>query len=397
MAIYRLKNPRQDYPWGSTTDIPKLLAIGNPNQTPVAELWLGAHPKAPSIVVKEEGEQSLSDLIEEYPNTILGADTVERFGPSLPFLFKVLASEKALALQVHPTKDQAKEGFEKENALGIGLDAPNRNYLDRNHKPEMLCSLDSFWCLAGFRSIVQIATELKSLRLAMIGKEIDLFVQSRTVFGLERLFESIMLMGNERKQLFVKEVVEKAAVLNGDRYKWIVEMNQQYPGDIGVVSPLFLNLLHLHAGQAVYLGAGLIHAYLRGFGIELMSNSDNVVRGGLSVRHVDIPEFIKILQYNESPVEPINPREVEKSTDVYMTPTYDFCLYRIRLNRGLKYVSSRKRAVEILICIEGAAVLRYGAVKDDIVIHKGDSFLIPADVPAYEIEGEGMLFKATVP
>ena len=333
MAIYRLKNPRQDYPWGSTTDIPKLLAIGNPNQTPVAELWLGAHPKAPSIVVKEEGEQSLSDLIEEYPNTILGADTVERFGPSLPFLFKVLASEKALALQVHPTKDQAKEGFEKENTLGICLDAPNSNYLDRNHKPEMLCSLDSFWCLAGFRSIVQIATELKSLRLATIGKEIDLFVQSRTVFGLKRLFESIMLMGNERKQLFVKEVVEKAAVLNGDRYKWIVEMNQQYPGDIGVVSPLFLNLLHLHAGQAVYLGAGLIHAYLRGFGIELMSNSDNVVRGGLSVRHVDIPEFIKILQYNESPVEPINPREVEKSTDV----------------------------------------------------------------PAYEIEGEGMLFKAAVP
>ena len=204
MAIYRLKNPRQDYPWGSTTDIPKLLAIGNPNQTPVAELWLGAHPKAPSIVVKEEGEQSLSDLIEEYPNTILGADTVERFGPSLPFLFKILASEKALALQVHPTKDQAKEGFEKENTLGISLDAPNSNYLDRNHKPEMLCSLDYFWCLAGFRSIVQIPTELKSLRLATIGKEIDLFVQSRTVFGLKRLFRRSTRCLSHRIRFFIK-------------------------------------------------------------------------------------------------------------------------------------------------------------------------------------------------
>ena len=347
-------------------------------------------------MTKDDGLQKLSDLIDLYPESILGAETVERFGPALPFLFKVLASEKALALQVHPNKEQAEKGFERENARGIGLNAPYRNYLDRNHKPEMICALESFWCLAGFRRIDRIVDELESLRLTTIDKEIDLFTRSQSTPELKLLFDSIMLMVDERKRLFVKEVVERAADSNADRYKWIVELNHQYPGDIGVVAPLFLNLFHLRAGQAVYLGAGLVHAYLRGFGIELMSNSDNVLRGGLSVRHIDIPEFVKILQYNESSVDPITPIEVEKGTDVYMTPTSDFCLSRIRLKKGLHYVSSQRRAVEILICIDGAAVLHYGDLPDEIVIHKGDSFLVPADVPAYELEGEGMLFKASV-
>jgi mannose-6-phosphate isomerase len=396
MAIYRLKNPVQNYPWGSTTDIPKLLGAGNPDHEPVAELWLGAHPKAPSTVLSEQGEQSLLDLIEAEPEAILGADTVDRFGPRLPFLLKVLAAEKALALQVHPTRDEAKDGFEKENALGIRLDAPERNYLDRNHKPEMFCALEPFECLAGFRSIGQIATELRSLRLTTFAEEIDNIGQSRSIDGLKRLFESMMLLESERKELFVREVVEKAAASKGVRYRWIVELNRQYPGDIGVVSPLFLKLLHLRPGQAVYLEPGTVHAYLRGVAIELMSNSDNVVRGGLSVRHVDILEFLKILQFNESPVEPINPKKLSRGAEVYEIPTSDFCLYRIRLNRGVKYVSSGKRAVEILICTRGKTVLRGGAGNEDLVIHRGDSFLVPANSPSYSIEGGGILFKATI-
>jgi mannose-6-phosphate isomerase len=396
MAIYRLKNPVQNYPWGSTTDIPKLLGAGNPDHEPVAELWLGAHPKAPSTVLSEQGEQSLLDLIEAEPEAILGADTVDRFGPRLPFLLKVLAAEKALALQVHPTRDEAKDGFEKENALGIRLDAPERNYLDRNHKPEMFCALEPFECLAGFRSIGQIATELRSLRLTTFAEEIDNIGQSRSIDGLKRLFESMMLLESERKELFVREVVEKAAASKGVRYRWIVELNRQYPGDIGVVSPLFLKLLHLRPGQAVYLEPGTVHAYLRGVAIELMSNSDNVVRGGLSVRHVDILEFLKILQFNESPVEPINPKKLSRGAEVYEIPTSDFCLYRIRLNRGVKYVSSGKRAVEILICTRGKTVLRGGAGNEDLVVHRGDSFLVPANSPSYSIEGGGILFKATI-
>jgi len=396
MAIYRLKNPTQNYPWGSTTDIPKLLGAGNPDHEPVAELWLGAHLKAPSTVVKDQGEQSLLDLIEAEPVTVLGADTVERFGPRLPFLLKVLAAEKALALQVHPTRDQAKDGFERESALGVQPDAPNRNYPDRNPKPELVCALEPFDCLAGFRRIVEIATDLRSLHLITIGKAVERFVRSQRTDGLRRLFESIMLMGNERKLMFIEEVVGKAAAAKGDRYRWIVELNRQYPGDIGVVSPLFLSLMHLSPGQAVYLAPGTVHAYLRGVAMELMSNSDNVVRGGLSIRHVDIPEFIKILRYNKNPIEPVKPRELTGGAEVYEVPASDFRLYRIRLGRGVKYVSPRKRAVEILICTRGRAVLRAGAGKDDFVVRHGDSFLVPANSPAYTIEGEGMLFKATV-
>jgi mannose-6-phosphate isomerase len=396
LAIYRLKNPIQNYPWGSSTDIPKLLGVDNPDHKPVAELWLGAHPKAPSSVLREQGEQSLFDLIEAEPDSVLGADSVERFGPCLPFLLKVLAAEKALALQVHPTRDQAQVGFKKENARGIRLDAPERNYLDRNHKPEMLCALKPFECLVGFRSIVEIATDLRSLHLTTFAEEIDTIGQSRSIDGLMRLFESIMLMENERKRLFVQEVVEKATASKGIRYRWIVELNRQYPGDIGVVSPLFLNLLHLRVGQAVYLAPGTVHAYLRGVGIELMSNSDNVVRGGLSIRHVDIPEFIKLLQYNEGPVEPVTPRELSRGAEVYEVATSDFRLYRIRLGRGVKYEPPRKRAVEILICTRGKAVLRGGAGNEDLVVHRGDSFLVPANSPSYTIEGEGTLFKATV-
>ena len=386
----------QNYPWGSTSDIPELLGTANPQNEPVAELWLGAHPKAPSAVLRQQGEQSLIELIKAEPDAVLGADTVKRFGPRLPFLLKILAAEKALALQVHPTEAQAMDGFERENALGIQLGAPQRNYLDRNHKPELICALGSFDCLVGFRSVTEIATELEALHIDTMAEVIEDFCQSRSIGGLKRLFESIMSMECGREQRFVQEVVEKAMAATGGRYEWIVELDRQYPGDIGVVSPLFLNLLRLHTGQAVYLAPGTVHAYLGGLGIELMANSDNVARGGLSARHVDKPEFLRILRYNDSPIEPLHPVEMDRGFDEYEVPSSDFRLFRIRLNRGVRYTSARNRAVEILICTRGMAKLCVDAHGADYSIQKGDSFLVPASSPAYTIEGEGTLFKATV-
>ena len=396
MAIYRLKNPVQNYPWGSTTDIPKLLGIQGQDRQPVAELWLGAHPKAPSTVLGEQWEQSLVELIQAESDTVLGADTVKRFGPRLPFLLKVLAAEKALALQVHPTEAQATDGFERENALGRQLGAPERNYWDRNHKPELICALGSFECLVGFRSVTEIAVELKSLELKTVEEEIERFTRLQNPDALRRLFESIMSMGRGRKQRLVQEVVKKAMTAKGGRYTWIVELHRQYPGDIGVVSPLFLNLLTLHTGQAVYLAPGTVHAYLGGLGIEVMANSDNVARGGLSARHVDRPEFLRILRYNDRPIEPLNPVEVGRGLDGYEVPVSDFRLFRIRLNRGVRYTSEQNRAVEILICTRGKAKLRVDAHGAAYGIRRGDSFLVPASSPAYTIEGEGTLFKATV-
>jgi len=396
MAIYPLRNPVQNYPWGSTAEIPELLGTANPQNKPVAELWLGAHPKAPSTVLREQGAQSLLELIQAEPDAVLGANTVKRFGPRLPFLLKVLAADKALALQVHPTAAQALKGFERENALGIRPGAPERNYLDRHHKPELICALGPFECLVGFRTVKEIAVELKSLELKTIEEEIDRFNRSQSPDALQRLFESILSMERGRQQRLVREVVEKAAAAKRSRYQWIVELDQQYPVDIGVVSPLFLNLLHLHPGQAAYLAPGTVHAYLGGLGIELMANSDNVARGGLSARYVDRPEFLRILRYNDRPIEPLDPVEVNRGIDQYEVPASDFRLFRIRLNRGVRYTSEQKRAVEILICTHGMAKLCVDAHGADYGIQRGDSFLVPASSPAYTIKGEGTLFKATV-
>jgi len=396
MAIYTLSNPVQNYPWGSTTDIPELLGTVNPKNEPVAEIWLGAHPKAPSAVLKQQGEQSLIELIDAEPEAVLGADTVKRFGPRLPFLLKILAAEKALALQVHPTEAQALKGFERENALGIQSGAPERNYLDRNHKPELICALGSFECLVGFRTVPEIAAELKSLELQTIENEIEGFTRWQNPDAVRRLFESILSMERGRQQRLVREVVEKAMTSKGSRYEWIVELDRQYPGDIGVVSPLLLNLLRLHTGQAAYLAPGTVHAYLGGMGIELMANSDNVARGGLSVRHVDRPEFLRILRYNDRPIESLDPVKVGRSLDEYEVPAADFRLFRIRLERGVRYTSEQKRAVEILICTRGMAKLCVDAHGANYGIQRGDSFLVPASSPAYTVEGQGTLFKATV-
>jgi mannose-6-phosphate isomerase len=396
MTVYPLRNPVQNYPWGSTSEIPELLGTPNPEKKPVAELWLGAHPKAPSIVLRERCEQSLVELVEAEPEAVLGADAVRRFGPRLPFLLKVLAAEKALALQVHPTEAQAVHGFQRENALGMRLDAPQRNYLDRFHKPELICALGPFECLVGFRSVKDIAAELKLLESQTIEEDIDSFARLQNSDALRRLFESIMSMERARQQRLVREVVEKAMAAGGDLYRWIVELDRQYPGDIGVLSPLLLNLLRLHPGQAVYLAPGTVHAYLGGLGIELMANSDNVARGGLSARHVDRPEFLSLLRYDDRPGEPLDPVEVDGGLDEYEVPAADFRLFRIRLERGVRYTSERSRAVEILICTGGTGKLHVDACGPDYGIQRGDSFLVPAESPPYAIEGEATLFKATV-
>jgi mannose-6-phosphate isomerase len=336
------------------------------------------------------------DVVDADPEAVLGCDTVRRFGSRFPFLLKVLAAEKALALQVHPTEEQAKEGFERETAQGIRPDAPQRNYPDRNHKPELVCALEPFECLAGFRPVGEVAGELKSLQLSSIAAEVERFTGAPSIGEMKRLFESILSLEGEAKDRLIREIVEKAGFSTGERRRWTMELARQYPGDIGVVSSLFLEFLRLHPGQAVYLPPGTVHAYLRGAAIEVMSNSDNVVRGGLSVRHVDVAEFMRILRVNESPVEPFHPREQASGAEEYEVPAPDFRLCRIRLTGNGKYASPGKRAVELLICTSGRAVLRGGPGTEDLAVHPGDSFLVPADSPPYTIQGEAILFKATV-
>ncbi|MBW2026968.1 MAG: mannose-6-phosphate isomerase, class I [Deltaproteobacteria bacterium] len=280
-TISLLRNPIQHYAWGSKTAIPKLLNIPNPERNPMAELWMGAHPKAPSQVCVDGRWISLIDVIASSPESVLGSEVARRFDSQLPFLFKILAAAEPLSIQVHPNKQQAIEGFTKENELGISLDAPYRNYRDDNHKPELLCALTPFEALKGFRPVGEALALMETIAVPELSPLVDGLRNHPDMDGLKRFFRILMKMGKSEQARMVSRVVERAKEKARERRElyWVMELGKKYPGDVGVLSPLFLNLIYLEPGQAMFLPAGELHAYLGGTGLEIMANSDNVLRG----------------------------------------------------------------------------------------------------------------------
>ncbi len=342
---------------------------------------MGAHPKAPSRVDGGDMERSLIDLIADDPSRLLGTATAERFG-GLPFLFKFLAAGEPLSIQAHPTKAQAEEGFARENRNGPGIAAPERNYKDDNHKPEILCALTPFWALRGFRpweEIQELAAEAGSPLYAALAAQAQ---------DLEEFFAS--LMHYEKPAALIEELVAAAAEKEGTIYDWIGRLNRFHPGDTGVAAPLYLNLLRLEPGQALYLDAGELHAYLEGLGVELMANSDNVLRGGLTVKHVDVPELMATLSFQGAPPEILH-AEVEGREERYHTPAPEFELSAIRLDGGEYSVDTGGRC-QILACTEGSLTLEGG-----FSFKPGESFFVSADHGGYTIAGSGLVYRAAVP
>jgi len=299
MQIAKLKNSIQEYAWGSYTAIPELLGEPSPAETPQAELWMGAHHKAPSEVIVGKRKIALPELIKEDPAAILGIKTAEKFNGSLPFLFKVLAMAEPLSIQAHPNLAQAIEGFAREKEQNIPIDGFKRNYRDANHKPEILCALTTCWALKGFRPIEQIVSIMAPLNITGIAPHVEALDRNPNEQGLRRFFASLLTLDPESKRMAVTEVLvhihHNTGVTEADcgscRH-WINKLNERYPGDIGVLSPLFLNLVEVKPGEALFLRAGQLHAYLQGVGIELMANSDNVLRGGLTPKHIDVAELL---------------------------------------------------------------------------------------------------------
>lgn len=394
-----LKNPVQEYAWGSRTAIQTLLGEPVPSARPAAELWMGAHPKSPSEVLVDGEWQSLEAVIGSNPRSILGEGVAREFSNKLPFLFKVLAADQPLSIQVHPNLEQARAGFERENSLGIPLDAPYRNYRDPNHKPEILCALTSFQGLKGFRRIPEALALMEKVSRSVLSAHLARLGHEPTASGLEEFFSSLMRMERERQGLAVTEAASIAEkYVDEDRaFFWMVELNRQYPGDVGVFSPLFLNLVKLEPGGAIFLPAGELHAYLQGVGIELMANSDNVLRGGLTPKHIDVPELLKIVDFRAGPAQ-----EVESTSDgpcqrKYVTPTREFLLSVISLDEGECFESSQDRNVEILICVSGGAVVTDLRSREAFDLSKGKSVVIPSAVSGYTLEGNATLYKASVP
>lgn len=363
-----------------------------PDGKPQAELWMGAHVAAPSAAQVGDRWVTLTELIGDDPEGMLGDDVVDRFGPRLPFLFKVLAAARPLSIQVHPNLVQARQGFVLEDVHAVPRRSPERTYRDRNHKPEVLCALTPFEMLSGFRPAAESAAILSELTSA------GATLLQPFVAGLERaelsdVFWDLWSVGRSEATQLVDQVAKAVdTVPASSPFAAEVELAGRlaalHPGDIGVVVGLLLNRLVLQPGQAIYAPAGRIHAYIRGAGVELMANSDNVIRAGLTRKRVDLIELAHVLRVTPESVEPVLPRR-EGALDIYPTPTPDFQLARV----GVKPASSVSATVfgpEILLCMRGKVTL------GPLELGRGESAFVPANTGSYVLSGDGVLFRATV-
>jgi len=398
-TIKLLKNPVQNYAWGSPTAIPELLGEQNPSHEPRAELWMGAHLKAPSLVNYDGQWLSLAELIAKYPQEILGNDVALAFGNKLPYLFKVLAAAKPLSIQAHPSRNQAKKGFVRETARGIAMDAPNRNYKDDNHKPECICALSPFWAMYGFRNIPDILTLMgKNCPVGLAG-ELEFLKKHPDSRGLKRFFTDLLTMDSQRQKRVVDEAVKNAHQYSDEdfAFHWMTRLSNGYPTDIGILAPLLLNLIELKPGDALFLPAGELHAYLEGVGMEVMANSDNVLRGGLTPKHIDVPELLKVLNFKPRLVNILKAVEKNRNERIYASEADEFVLSVVSTSAGSPYQSSDSRSVEIMLCTEGTAFLKDKGTQEVINIKKGESAIIPAAVISYSISGDALIYKAAVP
>ncbi|MGW4896772.1 mannose-6-phosphate isomerase, class I [Kitasatospora sp. NPDC004240] len=394
----RLVNTVRPYAWGSVTAIPALLGQ-DPTGEPQAELWMGAHPGAPSRADRGDGPRRLDELIADDPERELGAATVARFGPTLPFLFKVLAAGTPLSIQAHPTVAQAVAGYAEENARAIPLDAPDRNYRDANHKPELICALDEFDGLCGFRRPAGAAGLLAGLRLPALDPLIALLNGPEESEALSRALAAILTMPPAEAAPLIRdtaEAVDKAAAGDPDGpYAPYTRITRDFPGDRGLLAGLLLNHFRLRAGEAIYLGAGVPHAYLHGSCVELMANSDNVLRAGLTPKHIDVPELLKVVVFTGGAPVVLHPLTVPGTPgeELYPVPIDEFRLSRFELAGEPRQVDGG--TPQILLCTAGAVRLT-AADGTGLDLARGGSAFLPATGAPTTLTGPGTLFRATV-
>jgi mannose-6-phosphate isomerase len=395
--IALLGNQIQEYAWGSRTALGELLGTPVPTPAPQAELWMGAHPKAPSRVLLERGEVPLPEWIRSDPEGVLGPDVARRFGGELPFLFKVLAAEAPLSIQAHPNAEQAARGFARENERGLGPDAPDRSYRDPRPKPELICALTRFRALKGFRRIPRILELLERLAVPALEGRVAALRADPSTRGLARFFREQLCVPSAERARLAEEIARRAAGrAEEDRaFAWVATLQENHPGDPGVLSPLLLNTVELAPGQGLYLGAGELHSYLEGVGIEAMASSDNVLRGGLTPKHVDVDALMSVLTFAAGDAEVLEPAPRGAGVAVYETPAAEFEVAVVRVGEGRDHEDETSRGVEIWICTEGAG--RVEASNAGLAWRSGSVWIVPAAVARYRVCGSGVLYRASVP
>lgn len=397
--MFRLQNPLKAYAWGSRSAIAELQGRPTPSDGPEAELWMGAHPSAPSSIRLDGVDSALDAVIAAGPGAILGGDSERAFGPRLPFLLKVLAAASPLSLQAHPSLAQAVAGFAREEALGLALGAPERSYKDASHKPEVLCALTPFWALSGFR-----AADAAARLLAATGApEVEPFVAQLAGSGAEEARLRAVFLGlfaHDDKAGLAAAVARGVPALEAagyaDEARWTTRLAEAYPGDVGVVVALLLNLVRLEPGQALFLDAGNLHAYLEGTGIELMASSDNVLRGGLTIKHVDVAGLAEVLSFHAGGVPRATRRASPEGAVEYVTSAREFRLSRLELGASEARELAASAGPEILLVTRGSARVSRGGAS--LTLGRGESALLPYGAEPVRIAADAAratVFRAT--
>ncbi|MFC8533536.1 mannose-6-phosphate isomerase, class I [Streptomyces sp. NPDC057249] len=390
----RMINTIRNYSWGSTTAIAELTGV-EPDGAPQAEQWMGAHPTAPSIVRRRGASRPLDQVIEEEPAAELGEHVLRRFGPRLPFLLKLLAAEAPLSLQVHPDLAGAAAGHKRENAQGVPLDAPHRNYPDSNHKPEMIVALGPFEGLCGFRTPSDCAGLLSALNVDLLDQHCATLRSAPEETALRQVFSAFLAEGPSLVDAITRAVAREARRSGPyqaafDSYYSIAKA---HPGDPGLLPALMLNHFRLAPGEGLFLGAGIPHAYIRGLGVEVMAASDNVLRCGLTSKHVDSQELLRVIAFSAAPVHALRPTATATGEEVFATPVDDFRLSVLRPGRHGGAVKLDAFAPQILLCTAGAVSVT--GPEGELPLPVGSSVYAPAGEQV-TVTGRGTVYRATV-
>jgi mannose-6-phosphate isomerase len=398
--IFRLNGVIQHYAWGGKEFIPSLLQLSNAEGKPYAEYWMGGHDNAPAEIYMPDGKkEKLNELISREPTNIIGEKVFQKFG-RLPYLLKILDVKDMLSIQVHPDKQSAQKAFEAENKQGLPLNGPNRNYKDPNHKPELMFALGDFWLLHGFKpkeklsNILHNTPELQSL--------LEIFNSN----GYKSLYQRVMEMPQSEVNFILQPLLDrilplyKQNSLNKDQEDfWAARAALTYNSDDkidrGIFSIYFFNLVHCKRGEAVFQDAGVPHAYLEGQNVEIMSNSDNVLRGGLTPKHIDVPELMKHIKFEGITPNILKGKKRNGAEVVYETPAPDFELSRFQLENGQSAFFT-SAAADILFIEKG--VLKLNTEQHSLELGSGEAAIVfnNTDVQLSS-EGPASVFRASVP
>ena len=389
--FFEMDNVIQNFAWGSKSSFSQLFGTDNIGNEPQAEMWMGAHPNGCSKVKNGDSTVLLSRLIESHKEEFLSTQINEKFG-ELPYLFKVLAAENALSVQVHPSKEEAEFGFHKEEQAQVPLTAHHRNYRDSNHKPELVYALTPYQAMNGFRAIPEIISLFSNVGIPQLSEMLELLNANPSSEGLRKFFVGILSLEGNNKVEAVKSLTSKIKDnLTQELSSLILTLSEQYPGDIGLFTPLMLNVITLEPGEAMYLDARTPHAYLKGTALEVMANSDNVLRAGLTPKHIDVQELASCTLFEEKPFDTLKLAPItENGVLTYPIPVPDF-RFSVYKKPNNELVSPE--SAEILLPLDAELTLTHHS-GEVVTLKKGKSVFIPAYVDEYRISSKGNVAKA---